>query len=237
MTVHGGLQQAPTTGPETILCGPLPFEAAPDGLAPITASFEIEMLIPEEYPEILPGVKETGGNIASEYEHVFAGGTLCLAVPIEMRRVFHRQPSLLGFVNNLVIPYFYGYCHWKEHGEHPFGEHKHGGEGVLEYYTDRLQLRDEDTAMAFVCFLHEHGYRGHHDCPCGSGRRLRKCHGPTLLDLHRHHTPLTLQHDLSWALDHYEKKFLREKQQYLPDKLAKQIHRILRRRNRRSAKR
>lgn len=224
--LHKGLKKTAEKKREIVMSGSLPFEAAPDGLAPITDSFEIEMLIPESYPDRLPQVRETGGKINSDYEHVFPDGTLCLGVPIEMQRIFCQQPSLLGFVNKLVIPYFYGYCHWKVHGEHPFGEQKHGGEGIIQYYIDRLNLSDEATALAFVCFLYEYGYRGHHDCPCGSGRRVRKCHGPMLLDLHRHHTTLTRRYDLNSALVHCARK-MKDGQLSLPDILTKQVLRIL----------
>ena len=223
---HEGLKKTAEKNREIVLSGPLPFEAQPDGLASITDRFEIEMLIPESYPDRLPQVRETGGKINSDYEHVSIDGTLCLAVPSEMRRIFSQQPSLLGFVNKLVIPYFYGYCHWKKCGNHPFGEQKHGGEGILQYYVERLHLNDEATALAFLCFLYEYGYRGHHDCPCGSGRRVRKCHGPTLLDLHQHHTPLTLRYDLDYSLCHVAEK-IKNGQLPFPDKLTKQIRRIL----------
>ncbi len=228
-TFHKGLKKTEEREREIVLSGPLPFDAEPDGLEPIIDSFDIEMLIPDPYPDMLPWVRETSGKIDSDYEHVFTDETLCLGVPIEMRRIFGQQPSLLGFVNKLVIPYFYGYCYWKKYGEHPFGEQKHGGEGVVEYYADKLNLTDEVTALAFVCFLYEHGYRGHHDCPCGSGRRIRKCHGPTLLDLHRHHTPRTLHSDLYLALCYWARK-LKDEQIVLPKTLTMQISRILNRR-------
>ena len=60
---------------------------------------------------------------------------------------------------------------------------------------DTLGLRDPLAALAVICFLFEHGYRGHHDCPCGSGRKVRVCHGPALRDLHDHHTPETVRAD------------------------------------------
>ena len=105
--IHKKLKKTGEKKDEIVLSGQLPFEAANDGFAQITDSFEIEMLIPNAYPDILPRVRETGGKIDSKYEHVFLNGFLCLAVPVEMRRIFHQQPSLLGFVNRLVIPYFF----------------------------------------------------------------------------------------------------------------------------------
>ena len=205
--VHKGLKKTQKNEGEVVLEGTLLFEAEPEGFASITDSFEITMRIPDVYPDNLPRITETGGKIDSDYEHVFTNGTLCLGVPIEMRRIFGQEPTLLGFVNRLVIPYLYGYCHWKKYGAHPFGERKHGGEGIVQYYKEKLGLDDEFTALTIIRFLIEHGYRRHERCPCGSGRKILKCHDPTLRDLHRHHTPITLDQDLRLANEYLVSKF------------------------------
>lgn len=205
--VHKGLATIVEHDIETIVSGMLPFEASADGLETIKESFEIELLIPHDFPDTLPRVKETGFRIEEDYDHRNPDGTLCLAVPIEQRRVFLEQPSLVGFVNRLVIPYFYGYCFWKKHGRHPFDEASHGNEGILRYYVDTLGLHGDLAALAVICFLFEHGYRGHHECPCGSGLKVRACHGPALRALHEHHTPQTLRHDFVAIFDICFKKF------------------------------
>jgi len=224
--VHGGLTEASGGGHEVVLSGPLPFEASADGCSPITDSFEIELIIPDVYPQVLPRVRETGGKIESTYDHVYPDGTLCLAVPIEERRIFGEQPSLLGFVNRLVIPYFYGYCHWKKYGEHPFDEQDHGAEGIARHYLDLLYLPDEVSALAALSYLLEHGYRGHHPCPCGSGEKVRKCHAQALRSLYEQHTEQTLNHDFIAVLDVCLKKVKAEELQ-LPEMLRKQILRVL----------
>lgn len=193
--VHKGLANVIEHDAETIVSGALPFEASADGLETITESFEIELTIPRDFPETLPRVKETGDRIGTDYEHRNPSGTLCLAVSVEQRRVFFEQPTLLGFVNRLVIPYLYGYCFWNKHGRHPFDEAAHGYEGILRHYMRTLGLRDDLSALTVISFLFEHGYRGHHDCPCGSGLRVRGCHGQALLALHQQHTPDTLRSD------------------------------------------
>ena len=199
---HIGLTGIEERRRETVVSGELPFEASPEGLATITESFDIELLIPEAYPAELPWVRETGTKIDGDYGHVFQNGRLCLAVPVEERRIFARQPSLLGFVNRLVVPYLYGYCYWKKFGEHPFGEQSHGVEGIAGYYVERLELNDDLAALAVVASLLEHGYRGHHRCPCGSGEIVRKCHGAALRELHEHHTPEALGVDFRAILEH-----------------------------------
>lgn len=224
--VHKGLTKMAETKNETILSGTLPFEASADEHSPITECFEIELIIPDLYPKMLPRVRETGGKVDSEYDHVYKDGTPCLAVPIEERRIFWEQPTLLGFVNKLVIPYFFGYCHWKEYGEHPFDEQAHGPEGIVRHYIDSLRLQDEIAALTVVSYLLEHGYRGHHPCPCGSTEKVRKCHGRALHDLHEQHTELTLKNDFISVLDVCIKK-VKEEELQIPEVLRRQVLRIL----------
>ena len=224
--VHKGLTAINEAENDTVLSGPLSFEASVDGYTPIIECFEIELIIPDGYPNVLPRVRETDGKIGSAYDHIYQDGTLCLAVPIEERRVFLDQPSLLGFVNRLVIPYLFGYCHWKAHGIHPFDESEHGAEGIVRHYLGALQLIDERVALAVISFLYEHGYRGHHPCPCGSGEKVRKCHGKALRALHEQHTDLTLKNDFLSALDVCFHKMKSEDLQ-IPEPLARQVLRLL----------
>ena len=224
--VHNGLTEVASTGNETVLKGLLHFEASADGYGSITDCFGIELIIPETYPKRLPRVRETGDKIDSDYDHVYQDGTLCLAVPIEERRVFMEQPSLLGFVNKLVIPYLFGYCHWKTHATHPFDESKHGSEGIIRHYMDVLGLADEIAALAIVSFLYEYGYRGHHSCPCGSREKVRKCHGKALRDLHEQHTDLTLKNDFLSVLDVCISKIKSEEIE-IPKHQSRQVLRLL----------
>ena len=185
---------------EAVLGGLLAFEASANGLETISDCFEVELRVPQGYPQRLPVVLETTGRIRVDYDHVNAGGTLCLGTPVEERRIFLQQPRLLGFVNRLVVPFLYGYCYWKKHGEHPFGEEEHGAEGILQHYVDALRLDSKEVAASVVCYLYEYGYRGHHPCPCGSGRVVRDCHGTMLWDLLQLHTSETLRKELEAAL-------------------------------------
>ena len=194
-SVYKGMMQVAENDAEILLSGALDFEASADGLETIAASFNVELTVPNVFPDRLPKAKEVGGDIRTDYEHLNPDGTLCLAVPIEQRRVFFEQPTLLGFVDRLLVPYLYGYCFWSKHGDHPFDEAAHGSEGILRHYMETLGLGDPVAALAVICFLFEHGYRGHHNCPCGSGDKVRQCHGPALRALHEHHTLETVRDD------------------------------------------
>lgn len=231
-SVHRQLTNITERQHEIVVSGSLPFEAFADGLETIRGSFDIELTIPRSFPESLPRVRETGRQIESSYPHLNPDGTLCLALPVEQRRVLREQPTFLEFVNRLVIPFLYGYSYWKKHGQHPFGEQDHGDAGVLRYYLDTLQLRDKVAVLAVLSFLLMHGYRGHHDCPCGSGLRVRGCHGTALLQLYQLHTRHTLQSDflavLRICIDG-----CRAGRLSIPQSLRRQVDRILRKLSRR----
>lgn len=225
-SVHKGLISIVERETETVISGPLTFEACVDELETIIDAFDIELTIPNNFPEMFPQVRETGGRIDIGYGHINSNRTLCLAVPIEERRVFLEQPSLLGFVNRLVIPYLYGYCYWEKCGHHPFGEAAHGEEGILHHYMDTLGLSGEVAVLAVISFLYEYGYRGHHDCPCGSGQKVRTCHGPALLSLHKTHSIQTLKTEFVAIFTSCIVK-IKAGQLSLPEHLRRQVVRIL----------
>ena len=224
--VHKGLTNVIERDTDMVVSGALSFEASAEGLETIIESFDIELTVPNDFPEALPRVRETGGRIGTDYEHRNPSGTLCLAVPVEQRRIFLEQPTLLGFVNRLVIPFLYGYCFFKKHGRHPFDEAPHGYEGILRHYVDTLGLRDEVAALAVICFLIEHGYRGHHDCPCGSGEKVRTCHGPALLALSRAHNQQSMRNDFIAIFGLCFAKF-QEGKVSIPKPLRTQLVRLL----------
>ena len=44
-------------------------------------------------------------------------------------------------------------------------------------------VSSELSTVSLLKVLAEDNYRGHLDCPCGSGERLRNCHGQVLLNI------------------------------------------------------
>ena len=185
---YQGLTGLRTTNDGMVVSGALPFEVSSKGRETISDAFEIDLVVPRNYPTALPCVFETSGRICDAYHHIFTNGKLCLAVPVEERLIFRRDPCLRGFVTKLLIPYCYGYCYWERHGVHPFGEREHGGEGIVRFYMEWFGLPGEVQALEFALYLVQHGYQGDHDCPCGNGSQLRDRHGPEMLELHRNHT-------------------------------------------------
>lgn len=180
--VHRGLDRHNETGQVTIR-GVLSFEASYKDLESIEDWFEIEIRIPNEYPDVLPEVVELQGKVVSNYEHLNSDGTFCLAVPIAEQLAFKKEQTLLGFVNNLVVNYLYSYCYWRQHREYPFDDSPHGLEGFVDYYEKLFEIELSPELFSGIERIIKYGYRGHHPCPCGSGKIVRKCHKQVVMDL------------------------------------------------------
>ena len=148
----------------------------------IADGFRIKILIPENYPDKPPSVQEINGRIPGTF-HTNGDGTLCLGPPLEVGLVFAEEPNLVAFVTKLVIPYLFSFCYWEKFGEMPFGEYSHGGKGILEHYKKLLNISDEIVIFDFLRILAKNNYKGHHACPCGSGNKLRHCHGRIIMEI------------------------------------------------------
>lgn len=139
--------------------------------------FNIELRIPEDYPKTPPNAYETGDRL-NGYHHLFTDGRLCLGAPVEVCKQFAMQPTLLSFVEELVVPFLFSFSYERQYGEMPFGELAHGGEGLLDYYVDFFRTSEEKTISLLIYVAVDNRNR-HGSCPCGSGRRLENCHGPS----------------------------------------------------------
>jgi hypothetical protein len=58
-----------------------------------------------------------------------------------------------------------------------FGERSHGAKGIVEAYADVLEVCPKAAEVLYLLrLLSQEWPKGHWQCPCGSGRLLRRCH-------------------------------------------------------------
>lgn len=171
----------------------------------IQDSFDVLATILPDYPRTLPIVEERGGRIPKEF-HLNPDKSLCLGAPLELKIIFSKNPILLGFFENCVAPYFYSFCIWSKTGIMPLGELSHGEKGIYESYSNIFNIKDRIACLKFLKVLAFDNYRGHLQCPCNSGKKLRMCHGAQLLCLGKHQTPKEFFKDMCFVL-HYLKDY------------------------------
>lgn len=158
--------------------GELRFSAAFKGAETISDIYEVEILIPKDFPDGIPVARDLSGK--TDGFHTNHDGSLCLGAPLAVRIAFNKVKTLVGFVDNCLIHFLYACSYKSQYGELPFGDLPHGNAGIYQYYQDFFELTDESAIMGLLRILVDADYRGHLDCPCGSGVRTRDCHGDKL---------------------------------------------------------
>jgi hypothetical protein len=87
-----------------------------------------------------------------------------------------RNPTLEGFIKDLLNPYLTSWLWYKQFGEMPWGERSHGGKGLCEFYAEYLKIRNPSALL----LIREKIIRGNilqrANCPCGSSIPYRNCH-------------------------------------------------------------
>lgn len=172
---YSGLVEKNRTKFGITLAGPLAFRATFSDIE-ISDIFEVEMFISHQYPNEHPVVWETNRRISKDFGHINSDGTLCIALPLDINKVLTNNPSLIGFIDNLLVPYLYSYCYWEKYKKMPFGERGHGAQGYLEYYLELFNTKDVYEVLSGIIGLLKNGYKPHEKCPCGSQKKTLRCH-------------------------------------------------------------
>jgi hypothetical protein len=139
--------------------------------------YAIEIEIPGD-PRDLPRVWEVGGKIPRTQErHISpADGSGCLFVPDERWKYYPIGSSIIEFLRKPVREFFLWQAYFDIAGEPLFPGRSHGPAGVLESYCEELQTSDPAVVIKFLDYLSSKKPKGHWNCYCGSGGRLRDCH-------------------------------------------------------------
>ncbi len=129
-----------------------------------------------------PRVYEVGSRhteIAAKHKveiidlHFYPNSACCLGIRLSPERLL----TLERFMDELVVPFFYRLSYTYKYGidaarRDLWGEYNHGNEGGLEYMTEVGIMSDIRP--------------GRNDrCPCGSGRKYKRCHLDEVDELNR----------------------------------------------------
>jgi hypothetical protein len=145
----------------------------------LNKEYNIKIRIPLE-SDVLPYIIDTGNHIDSSYPHRYSDGRLCLETDTAMRLHYVDGFDLLAWVTDYVEPYYFSYEYYQRYGYFPFGERAHGIEGLLQTYGECFGEIEYAVVCKLMIFAAYGRYRGHNMCPCGSGKKLRSCHGEQL---------------------------------------------------------
>lgn len=163
-----------------VLAGHLDFMAVHEEIGQISDSFHIEICVPNLFPLVPPNVRELAGRIPKTF-HKLDDGSLCLGSPFRIRSVLGKAKTLKEFVEQCLVPYVAGYTYFEKTGRMPFGELDHGPKGLLDDFRKATGARSDSECIQFLHLLGlKKRIANKKPCPCKSGVRLGRCHGPAL---------------------------------------------------------
>jgi hypothetical protein len=158
------------------LAGVLAFVASAPEREQIADEYHIEIDVPDSFPAQIPSVRETQGRIPADF-HKLEGGDLCLGSPTRLLLIARESPTLPRFVDRCVIPYLYGYSYFEKYGTMPFGELEHGGAGIRDDFASLFGVGGATAVAEFIRVTSMRRRQANKErCPCGSLRRLGRCH-------------------------------------------------------------
>lgn len=178
-TVQSGLHIELDSETQIKLSGKIFVNCKSEGYV-LSDDYIIQIVIPLGSDK-LPYVIDTGNHISKDYPHRYENGVLCLETDASIRIRFLDGFSLVEWIQEFVEPYYFSYEFYQRYGEFPFGERGHGLQGIMETYQELFQEKEAVKVLALMSSISDHPYRGHLLCPCGSGQKLRFCHGSVVM--------------------------------------------------------
>lgn len=166
----------------------------------IDDKYDIEIEFLRGFPKQFPLVREVGGRIqqiAEKYSlkdvtdlHINKNqnNAICLCPQPAEKLKYPDEIDLVHFMNNLVVPFFYGLSYYDKSGSWPWNEYPHGDLGIFEFYGENKEKNDLSLAKRCYESLKEKNeqnkkyitaknvIKGHSPCICGSKEKFRKCH-------------------------------------------------------------
>jgi len=147
-------------------------------------SFDIRVKSTKDYPYSFPDLYETKGMIAYEEDmHMYKDGRCCVAIMQEEEIRAKKGITLKEFLKEFTIPFFANQLYYKNCNSWANGDYKHGLEGILQYYQELLNEVSLEKVISELNNVLVVNQKGFEKCFCGSGKKYKKCHRNTHLEL------------------------------------------------------
>lgn len=139
-------------------------------------TFEVKILIPENFPEELFKLHETGNRIPKTLEW-HNNISCCLSTNAIIYHILGEDISLLNWLVRFGHPFLANYILKTKTMEYANGEFAHYTPGIVEGYQKLFNLHGNAEVVEKLSILCSVLRRGRNKpCFCGSGRKFKTCY-------------------------------------------------------------
>jgi hypothetical protein len=139
-------------------------------------TFDIRIFVPQNFPEQLPMLQETGNRIPKEskWHNSLA---CCLSTNATIYFKLGDDITLLNWLIKFAHPFLANYVYKREKGEYASGEFAHETPGIIQGYENLFGLSGVNAVFEKLKMLCSVLHLGRNDkCFCGSGKKFKKCY-------------------------------------------------------------
>jgi len=141
-------------------------------------SYEVSIVMPDDYPDSLPILMETSNKIERHIDwHMISGGVCCLSTQAKMYYDLGGDIKLVKWLNEFAHPFLANHVYRVKTGHYANEEFSHGNKGILEGWKKIIQL--EDNIQTFTYLQQMIGRKSlslNQKCFCGSGKKYKRCY-------------------------------------------------------------
>lgn len=144
----------------------------------IVDKYNIAIFFPADYPNNPPLLKEIDERIPRiQDRHINKHGDCCLFPRLALKEIWDVNPSILYYINELVIPFLSHQSYFERYGEWRNKGYAHGAKGIIEFYKERYNIDSVDILIVVLQKLAANEKIGRNEpCFCQNGKKLKKCH-------------------------------------------------------------
>lgn len=190
---YQGMAVAPDASTDLILRGSFKFSAQSTNGPQIDDSYSLEVRVPASFPAVLPKVVELARKIPRDGKHhINPDDSLCLGAPLRLKDLVRKDPTILGFAQNCLLPYLYAVSRKMRSPQEGFvaGELEHGKPGLIADYMELFGLKNSEQVLSALSMLGmKRRVANKKPCPCGCGLRLGRCRKRFTLNRYRYLAP------------------------------------------------
>lgn len=139
-------------------------------------TFEVKIFVPENFPEELFILQETGTRIPKEekWHNTFS---CCVSTNAIIYHTLGNDISLLNWLVKFAHPFLANYVYKREKEEYASGEFDHATPGIVQGYERLFGLTGAKEVLERLKILSSVLRLGRNDkCFCGSGKKFKTCY-------------------------------------------------------------